>query len=819
MDRMITGTLVSMLAALLFFGGTFPPAGANPPQSVTLEYLPGLGQLNVSISHFVLDPATHYVYQVVIQKNDIVNITANYTSQPTTSVFNYTYNINAVDGDVLRATAKCIIFGETSGSITVKVAPPPDIILPLVNIVNPKNLQIFNSSGILVNGTASDNIALARVEVSINNGTWAVATGTTAWSAPVTLVVGPNFIRARATDTSNNTNQDFVYVTRVNDTGPLPDTTPPSISISAPLEGQTVNVSRIDIRGASSDESGVRLVEVRLNRGTWETATGNLSWNATFDLLEGSNIIEARATDFANNSASASVNVTYRNQTGPPPDTVRPAIAITQPSEGRTFNVTTVNVAGTASDDVGLAKVEVRINSGAWKAASGTTGWSSSVTLVNGSNRLDAMATDTSGNTATASVNVTYEKPAPPPPPPVDTTAPSVSIASPPDGTIFTSADVTVNGTASDNVRVARVEVRVGTGAWGLASGTGDWTIVVSLAEGKNTIEARATDGAGNTRNASISVQYARPGGTASLDGTISPGEYDHKASFSGGAFELHWRVTGDTIHLAMVGRTAGWVAIGLEPTQMMNDADVIAGWVDSRGRPGVLDCYSTGTYGPHPPDTSFSPPGTSDILVYGGSESAGTTTIELTRLLSTGDRYDHAIPPNGTLSFIWALGPGDDFNFQHLSRGYGTINLTTGASTEKAAIAWQPHAVLMGFGLVLLVAGMFVARMKTQKWWMRGHRAVMLAGAVMTVSALVYGAYMIQASTGLHFRVVHSYIGLLSLLLTISMVASGLALLRLARSTPAARPAHRWLGRITVLVLFLTVIMGLVQAGAIALG
>jgi len=821
MPSMMNRTLVPLLAALLFCGGLLPPAEANSPQSVAVEYDAAAGKLNVTIAHVTLDTSTHYIYQVVVERNAVVNITSNYTSQPANDVFTYTYNISAVDGDVLRATAKCSLFGEGSASLTVSTAPPPDFVIPTVNIVRPANLQLFNTSGIVVNGTAADNVAVAKVEVSLNNATWQAATGTENWSAPVTLALGPNFIRARATDTSNNTGQDFVYVTYINDTGPRPDTTPPSLSISAPLEGQTVNVSRIDVRGASSDESGVRLVEVRLNRGNWENATGNLSWNATVNLLEGSNLIEARATDFANNTASASVNVTYTNQTGPPPDTVRPVIDIAQPSEGKKFNVTTVNVAGTASDDVALAKVEVRLNSGAWKAASGTAAWSSSVTLVNGSNRVDARATDTSGNTATASVNVTYEEPAPPPPPPppVDTTPPTVSIASPPDGTIFTSADVTVNGTASDNIRVARVEVRVGTGAWGLASGTANWTIAVSLKEGRNTIEARATDGAGNTRNASVSVQYAKPGGTATLDGAISPGEYDHKASFSGGDFELHWKVSGDTIHLAMVGRTTGWVAIGLQPTQMMKDADILAGWVDSRGRPGVLDCYSTGPNGPHPPDTSFSPPGTGDILLYGGSESGGKTTIELTRFLKTGDRYDHDILANGTTSFIWALGSGDDFNFQHVARGYGTINLTTGASTEKSAMAWQPHAVLMASGLVLLMAGMFVARMKTQKWWMRGHRTVMLAGAALTVAGLLYGIYMIQASSGVHFRVLHAYIGLIALVLTVAMAAMGQLLPKIAGSWKNARIAHRWLGRVTILVLIMTVLMGLMQAGIIPTG
>ena len=815
MTEILNRPAIVIITALLFL--TFSPNGvdANPPQSVSLEYLPGMQKLNVSIAHVVLDNTTHYIFQVEIQKNGVVNITANYTSQPTNDVFNYTYDISAVDGDVLLVTARCVLFGETSKSLTVSTGPPPDNVPPSVSISSPTNLQKFNSNAITVNGTASDNAAVAKVEVSLNNGSWMTATGITSWSAPMTIVLGPNFILARATDTSNNTGQDFVYVTLVNGTGPPPDTVPPSISISSPQESQTVNLSRMDVRGTSSDSGGVRFVEVRLDGGAWAAATGNLSWNATMDIAEGANRIEARATDFSNNTASAVVNVTYTNNTGPPPDTVKPVVAIAQPSEGRKFNVTTVSVAGTASDNVGLNKVEVRVNSGAWKPATGTAAWTATVTLVNGSNRIEAMVFDTSGNTATASVNVTYEQPAPPP---LDRTPPAMNITGPANGSIYTSRDITVNGTASDNIQVERVEARIGTGAWTMATGTTSWTILLSLAEGQNTIEARAADSAGNTVNASLNIFYSKPG-TPTLDGIIIQGEYDHKAVFSSGSYELHWKVLGEIIRMAIVGRTSGWVAIGLSPTMMMKDADMIGGWVDSGGKAGIIDCYSTGPNGPHPTDQSLSPPGTYDIIEYGGSESAGTTTVEFTRLLRTGDRYDHDIPANGTLSFIWALGSGDDFNFQHLDRGYGTINITTGASTERAAMAWQPHAILMGSGIGLLVAGMLVARLKKKKWWMKGHRTVMLAGAALTVSGLIYGYYMIQVSTGMHMRVIHTYFGLTSILLTLSMVASGFALPRLVRAHPVIRPAHRWLGRATILFLVLSVLMGLAQAGIIILG
>ena len=815
MNRRRISAPAGLLVALLLAGSLLPPVEANPPQSVTLEYDAASGQLNVTIGHFTLNGATHYIFKVVVERNSVVNLTANYASQPTNNIFTYTYNITAVDGDTLRATASCILGGDASGSVTVSVAPPPDLILPLVDIVNPGNLQVFNTSNIVVNGTASDNVALAKVELSLNNGTWATASGTTDWSSPLTLVLGPNFIRARATDTSNNTNQDFVYVTLINDTGPQPDTTPPSIMISAPLESQTINVSAIEIRGNASDNAGVRLVEVRLNGGAWTEAAGNTTWSSPATLALGANLVEARATDTSSNTATTSVNVTYRNETGPPPDTVRPSITIDQPSEGQKFNVTAADVSGTASDNAGLNKVWVRVNSGAWGLATGKTAWNSSVTLVKGGNLIEAVAYDTSGNTATAMVNVTYAAP----PPPVDTTLPAIAISAPAEGTIFTSASITVNGNASDNVKVDRVEVRLGAGAWTAAAGNLTWTATLTLAEGKNVIEARAFDPAGNSKNASVTVYYTKPGNAATLDGSISSGEYDLKATFSGGDFELHWKVSGGVIRMAMVGRTSGWVAIGLQPTLMMQNADMIIGWVDSKGKPGILDCHAPDPTTNHPPDTSFSPPGTFDILEYGGTQSGGVTTMEFTRLLKTDDRYDNDIPQNGTLRFIWGLGPDDNIGNIHQKVGYGSVNITTGASTEKAPMAWQPHAVLMGFGMGLLAAGMFVARMKKQKWWLKDHRAVMLAGAALTVSGLAYGFYMIQDSTGVHYRVLHSYLGLLSILLTASMAASGLVLLKIAKNHPAARPAHRWLGRATLLVLLVTVLMGLVQAGVIALG
>ena len=115
-------------------------------------------------------------------------------------------------------------------------------------------------------------------------------------------------------------------------------------------------------------------------------------------------------------------------------------------------------------------------------------------------------------------------------PPPTDTTAPTVGISSPAGGATISgpSSGVTVpvTGTASDESGgsgIQKVEVKVGSNPFKLATATGpgggsaDWSTwsasdVVTTA-GSTTILARATDNAGNTKDATITVTVAFSGG------------------------------------------------------------------------------------------------------------------------------------------------------------------------------------------------------------------------------------------------------------------------------------------------------------------
>jgi PGF-CTERM protein len=194
-------------------------------------------------------------------------------------------------------------------------------------------------------------------------------------------------------------------------------------------------------------------------------------------------------------------------------DTTPPDISIALPLPGQTFANPSITVSGTASDDVGLDRVEVKLESGDWMVASGTESWNIDVTLSLGQHKVYAKAIDTTGNSDTDYVEVEYKVSS------GDTTPPNITIVSPSQGDTFATNTITVSGTASDDVGLDSVKVRVRSGDWMVASGTESWSTPVTLIQGlPNTIDAIATDASGNSSEiASVTVTYTPPDTTGDI--------------------------------------------------------------------------------------------------------------------------------------------------------------------------------------------------------------------------------------------------------------------------------------------------------------
>ena len=181
---------------------------AHAPSGVELAYDFEKQTLLVTMTHSVADPNTHYIRSVEIKKNSQAISLQNYTNQPTSSPFTYTYSIPAADGDVVEATATCSIAGSRTGTVTVLAQA-----LPTITIEVPATGATINSAQTTVSGKTTGDLASGKVELAVNDGPWLEAIGTDSWSLQVTLVEGENTIDARVTDSKGNMAQAKVVVT------------------------------------------------------------------------------------------------------------------------------------------------------------------------------------------------------------------------------------------------------------------------------------------------------------------------------------------------------------------------------------------------------------------------------------------------------------------------------------------------------------------------------------------------------------------------------------------------------------------------------
>ena len=134
--------IILMLVTILLF--TYQVT-AHPPQGMTLEYNLDTDTLDVTIVHNSPAPTVHYINKVDIEKNDVLVLSQNYDSQPSTTSWTYSYNIEAEPGDILKVTAYCNIQGQITKSITVE--DPAQDNPPVVQITNPTK-GYFHFSGI-----------------------------------------------------------------------------------------------------------------------------------------------------------------------------------------------------------------------------------------------------------------------------------------------------------------------------------------------------------------------------------------------------------------------------------------------------------------------------------------------------------------------------------------------------------------------------------------------------------------------------------------------------------------------------------------------
>ena len=265
------------------------------------------------------------------------------------------------------------------------------------------------------------------------------------------------------------------------------DTTPASLTITAPTSGQVVPTGYVNVTWTASDTtSGISHFDAKLDSGAWVHAGANLYYNFT-GVADGAHAVTVNATDNAGNSKLATVSFTV--------STSEPTVAISSPASGAIVASSSVAIAWSVSNvGAGLSAVEVRLDTGAWTSVGVSATTYTFTGVSDGAHTLGVRATGINGAQGTASVSVT-----------VDATAPTLDITQPTNNAYLAASSVTVAWTASDAASgLASVAISVDGGTYTAVSGTS--TTLTGLADGSHTISLKATDNAGNSATASVTV-------------------------------------------------------------------------------------------------------------------------------------------------------------------------------------------------------------------------------------------------------------------------------------------------------------------------
>src|SRR3989339_552443 len=464
----------------------------NPP---TVAITAPANNATVSASVTITATATddNGVASISFYVDDVLKNT--YTTSPytysldTTGYANGVHTIKAVATDTIAQTANAQI------SVTVNNVAPVDN-PPTVSITAPANNATISGT-ITITATATDDNGVASVgfyvdDILKNTDTTSPYT----YALDTTLYTNAaHTIKVVATDTIAQTANAQISVT-INNVAPVDN--PPTVSITAPANGDTISGS-IAITATASDDNGVSRVNFYIDNimKSTDTASPYTYTMETTQYSNGSHIIKAVATDTASQTANTQITVTVNNVAADNP----PTVSITAPANNATISGT-ITITATASDDNGVSSVRFYVDNimKSTDTASPYTYNLDTTGYANGTHIIKAVATDTANQTANLQISVTVNNIVIDNPPTINITAPT--------NNSIVSGIVTISGTATDDNGVASVAFYIDNILKNTDT-TSPYTYSLDTTgyiNGVHTVKAVATDTITQTTNAQISV-------------------------------------------------------------------------------------------------------------------------------------------------------------------------------------------------------------------------------------------------------------------------------------------------------------------------
>jgi len=302
--------------------GTTPPDTTPPTVTMTSPAsgttISGIATLSASATDNVAVSRVEFYRGTTLISTDTSGSPDYSIAWDTNTVTNGTYTIKATAYDTSNNS-------KTSSTITVTVSNiTSDVTPPTVSITSPTSGATLTGTT-TISANANDNFGVDHVDFyrgTILIGGDASIPYSVSWNT-TTVANGSYSLTARAYDVAgNNTTSTAVSVTVNNVVTPPPDTTVPTVSITAPGSGATLNGS-VTISANASDNVGVTRVEffdgtTLISTDTTGTPSYAVTWN-TASVSNGTHTLKAKAFDASGNVGESSlITVTVFNDSTAP---------------------------------------------------------------------------------------------------------------------------------------------------------------------------------------------------------------------------------------------------------------------------------------------------------------------------------------------------------------------------------------------------------------------------------------------------------------------------------------------------------------------
>ncbi len=230
----------------------------------------------------------------------------------TAASFSFNWDTTAATNGPHTLTVKAYEPSGVTGQASVNVSVTnytPDTTPPTVAIASPANVSMV--AGLVpVQGSATDDVGVVSIQLVVDGTPSAAASSSPFsfnWNSSLASN-GNHTLTVQASDAAGNVGQALTTVTVSNQT----DTTPPTVSITSPVNGQTL-WSNTTVTAAAWDDVGVTQVSLYIDGVLYATdssAPYTFSFNAK-KLSKGAHTLTAKARDAAGNfgtSAAVTAN-------------------------------------------------------------------------------------------------------------------------------------------------------------------------------------------------------------------------------------------------------------------------------------------------------------------------------------------------------------------------------------------------------------------------------------------------------------------------------------------------------------------------------